>query len=465
MSDRTPAPCYERGVASPRAAGDRAGWIAGGVLAVALTLLGWVRHRNGWSGIDMAVFDQGVWKLSRGEAPDVTVNGRSLFADHVSPILVLFAPLYRLATTPVWLIAAQAGALGAGLPAIRRLARRAGASVAAFTIAYVLSAPLLAAGIADIHPSTMAVAPLAWLLVGFRGDSRRPVVAAIAGIAVCRADLGWVVAATALVAPRRHRPLVVALGLGATAVGYLVPSLLGSEATFPVHYGHLGDSPGDVLSHPWRLLSGFTAKDLQTVALWLLPTGFATALAPRWLAATLLAGAPVLLSQWPGTQDPFTHYGAPLVPLALGGAITVLARQPAPPSGRTVVSPRLVLAGAVAATALAGPLSPKAPEEYSAFDVLTANFDGHLDDALAAVGPGAPVAAVPQVLAQLTHRDLAYGWPIPFRTVGLSILYGGADPEVAARIRVVIAGPGDRAEMESYGFRVEDVGPLSVGRR
>lgn len=447
-----------------RASQDRAGWAIGAGLAIVITVVGWLRHRNGWSGaLDLGIFDQGVWLLSEGEAPEVTVNGRNIFADHLSPVLVLFAAPYALAATPVWLLAGQAAALGAGLPAVRRLAVAQRVAIAPITVAYLVSAPLLAAAIFDFHPSTMAVAPLAWLLVAVRHDCRWPVLLAIAGVTACRADLGWIVAACAFIAPKRHRVSLVALGVVAMAAGWVVPAVLGSEATFPVHYGHIADEPGEVLTHPWRLASAFSMKDVQTVALWLLPAGFLTMLAPRWLLAVVVAGLPVLLSRWPGTEDPFTHYGAPFVPLVLGGAIVALARYAG--RDRPLVTTRLVVVGALAAAALASPLSPKAPDEYEVTVVFRRNFDSKLDEALDAVPPGAPVAAVNRALAHLTHRELAYGWPIPFETTNLSILYGGADPDAAAQIRVVIGEPEDRAEMEELGFDVEDLGALLIGRR
>src|SRR5438034_11678389 len=86
--------------------------VAGG-LAVAVFALAWHRHATFRSGtMDLAVFDQAIWKLAHFRAPQVTTIGWNAFADHLSPVLVLFVPLYWLASTPVWLFAAQAVALG-----------------------------------------------------------------------------------------------------------------------------------------------------------------------------------------------------------------------------------------------------------------------------------------------------------------------------------------------------------------
>ncbi len=62
---------------------------------------GMLRYRNWWSGaIDLGVFDQGVYLLSQGMAPEVTINGRNLFADHLSLSVLVFVPLYRAGRPP-----------------------------------------------------------------------------------------------------------------------------------------------------------------------------------------------------------------------------------------------------------------------------------------------------------------------------------------------------------------------------
>ena len=77
------------------------GIVVGAVLAVVLCAVGWLRHTNYWSGgFDLGVFDQGVWLLSRGQAPHISLLDRDLFSDHLSPVLLLFALPYRLAASP-----------------------------------------------------------------------------------------------------------------------------------------------------------------------------------------------------------------------------------------------------------------------------------------------------------------------------------------------------------------------------
>ena len=63
--------------------------------AVATTRLQWDIHRGlGTSSFDVGLYDQGIWLLSRFEAPFVTLMGRNLFGDHASFILILLVPFY-----------------------------------------------------------------------------------------------------------------------------------------------------------------------------------------------------------------------------------------------------------------------------------------------------------------------------------------------------------------------------------
>jgi uncharacterized membrane protein len=438
---------------------DRGGIAVAAVFSLVLFAITAMRHRNGWTGgLDLGIFDQGVWLLSEGLAPEVTVNGRNLFADHLSPVLLLFVPLYVLVATPLWLLAGQAAAIGAGVVPVRRLARRRSVDVTAVTASYVLSAALLSAVFFDFHPSTLAVAPLAWLVASIGEDRRRPVVVATVLVLLCRSDLGLVVAALAIPARPRHRVPLVSIGVAGVVLGAVVPAALGGEGTFEIHYGHIADSPGGVLRRPWELVSAFSVDDLATVLFWALG-GVLVLLAPRWALATVVAGLPVLLSRWPGTEDPWFHYGAPLVPLVLAGSVEGLRHS------HHWARPATLVAGVVLATVLASPISPEAPEPYSFSSVWSENFDGGLADAVEVVPEGAPVSATNYYLPRLTHRRLVYGFPIPFVTGELGVLYGAANPEVASRIDVVLGRPRDREDMERLGFEIEDRGPVLIGRR
>src|SRR5688572_12631592 len=70
-------------------------------------LTGILRHRDFGSSVDLAIFNQGIWLLSRFEVPISSIKGYNIFGDHFHPVIGLFVPFYWLAPGPEMLIAVQ----------------------------------------------------------------------------------------------------------------------------------------------------------------------------------------------------------------------------------------------------------------------------------------------------------------------------------------------------------------------
>jgi uncharacterized membrane protein len=73
-----------------------------------------IHHGLGTSSYDSALYDQGLWLMSRFEAPFVTLMGRNLFGDHSSFVLLFLVPFYWIWPSAGVLFASQSVALGAG---------------------------------------------------------------------------------------------------------------------------------------------------------------------------------------------------------------------------------------------------------------------------------------------------------------------------------------------------------------
>ena len=73
-----------------------------------------IHHGLGTASYDSALYDQGMWLMSRFKAPFVTLMGRNLMGDHTSFVLVLVAPLYWLFPAAGTMFFVQSAALGAG---------------------------------------------------------------------------------------------------------------------------------------------------------------------------------------------------------------------------------------------------------------------------------------------------------------------------------------------------------------
>jgi len=83
-----------------------------------------VHHALGTATYDSALYDQGMWLLSRFRAPFVTLMGRNLFGDHTSFVLVFLVPLYWIAPGAWIMFTAQSAAIAAGAVPIFLYGRR-----------------------------------------------------------------------------------------------------------------------------------------------------------------------------------------------------------------------------------------------------------------------------------------------------------------------------------------------------
>jgi uncharacterized membrane protein len=430
----------------------------------------WIRYRNVWAGaFDLGVFDQGVWLLSKGKDPHVTITGMSLWQDHFSLVLVAFAGLYRLAATPLWLLGAQALAVGTTIVPARAFAREVGAPTWMATAGVLLGFPVIAAVIFDFHPVTLALPAVMWAaLAAQRND---PVAAAMAGAIalLCRADLGIAMLALAIIASgRKTRLVLIATGLVGVIAGAAVPELAGGGDAWVLHYGALGTGPIDAATHPWRAARELVQPgNIGVLAFWFMPTAGLALLRPRWAVAAVVAALPILLSGDPATTVPWFHYGAVAFPLVLAGA---LAGYPVLDEERRHLATRVVPATLLATMLLFGPFWPRTPAHLRLPTVLFANPDAaEFRAAKRLVDSGEGVSAEDTVLTYLAHRDVAFIWPVPFEKTRFEEL-PDPDPALAARVDWIITPDGSDLDAKATAFGFERVacapcGDIAVFRR
>jgi uncharacterized membrane protein len=390
------------------------------LIALAMFAAAWYRHATYRSKtFDLGVFDQAIWLMTHGKAPISTLVGRNIFTDHFSPVLLAFVPLYWVAATPVWLLAAQAIAMGIGYLALQPLLDEVGVDRRwrlALSFAYVASTLLWDGTLSDFHTSTLSV-PL--ILIGLTAalrDDGRALTPSAAGLLLIRDDLGLVVVSLALIGwgRSRHRTLrawLLAASIGWVVMGQAIGIVAGSPYLWKLYYGRLGPSAGWILTHPWlsipRAFRALWRIDVvQDVAAWLLPLAFLPLLRPGRLLVGSLWAAPILVASpllGPGGLYLY-HFGAVLFPFFLWTSAEAAIRLP---SGIARRGPALI-AGCTVVSFVA--LSP-----IQAWIVDRGDHPVAIErQAVALIRPADAVTASLGIGAHLAHREMFLPFPYPF---------------------------------------------------
>lgn len=107
---------------------SRATWLMWALVLLHATWMSWLAvdmyNGLGTFAYDVGLYDQGIWLLSRGHAPFVTLMGRNLFGDHASLILLLLVPVYWVAPGVPTLLVLQSCAVACGAVPLYLFARR-----------------------------------------------------------------------------------------------------------------------------------------------------------------------------------------------------------------------------------------------------------------------------------------------------------------------------------------------------
>ena len=448
-----PQPGPEAPVAATRLRRITAPEVVLALPALLITVTAVVRYLFGRGAIDLVVFDQGLWLASRGVNPMVSVIGESLLEDHFGLGIFVFAPLYRIFASPLWLVVAQGAAAWAGVRLIvRRLEPGLGAMRAAFVgAALLVSPPVAYALLFDFHSVVLAV-PFA-LAAFFALEDGRSRAALLFGLAATlfRVEVGAAVAIAFLVwpGPRRGRLKVSAWLWAYLAVAFHFEKALGHDVYWAIHYGHLGPSMGAALAHPLRIAGTLLSADSVIKAFpWLASGAFLAVRSPRRMIPAALVALPVLLSAWSGTGSIVFHYGfAPTLLLAPAWIPAIVRR---PDRSRHVIAACALLA------VLFGPLLPA----FATDDPLR-TFAGRYwtpREGVRCLARGIPADAGVSARSSLTflaHREQAYLWPYPFQGAPADVLpadyLSHGDPQKAAAVDYLVI-PRDDATRVPPGF-------------
>ena len=294
---------------------------------------------------DLAFFDQIIWNTAHGRFFATSFVSYNFLGQHVQPVLLLYALLYRLWPSPVILLVTQALVAAAAAIPLFHVARRligSGGAACVVAIAYLFSPYLHHAVNFDFHPETMA--PL-FVFLGYRFilDGRRwAAIGALLPLLALKEDTVLVLLGVAwLCVLRRERRLGgilagIAIGWGALTTLIIMPHFRAGPSDLEERYGYLGRGAAEILTglviHPQRALAHLLVWGMALTLLALLGSaGFLPLFAP----AELLAAVPLLcfhlLSKHPPQMHLRLQYSAEVLPLvwiaAMHGLVRVRSSQ------------------------------------------------------------------------------------------------------------------------------------------
>lgn len=317
------------------------------LFAVWLSMLTLMRHKAMQTqGCDLGIFDNLMWNTVHGHFLHSSILGRHFFGEHVSPILLLLAPLYAFWSDARLLLVVQAVALAwAGLPIYRTAARQLGPAAGLVALGLYFSyIPLNGLYLFDFHEVSLALPLLAYATEHLtRGHPRRMLLFLFLAL-MCKEELALTVIAFGLVlmlfprtagpmsamkstVPRRQRGLMLAMSglfLFILLTGWILPFF--RQAPFPYvdRYSNLGGSLQELaltaLTNPIRVLAeiGGPEKHIYSQGL------FSPVLYLNWLnPSSVLLMLPTLARSLLSDYEPQSllryHFHGPLIPFVFFG--------------------------------------------------------------------------------------------------------------------------------------------------
>lgn len=416
-------------------------------------------------GFDLGIYDQGLWLLSRLEAPFVTIMGRNLFGDHTSFVLLPFVPLWWVAPGAKTLLVLQTAAMASAAVPVFLIARdrlRDERLAAVLAVAFLAHPAVAWLNMEQFHPDAFEVPAL--LFAFFFALRRRwvPYFVCLALFLAVKEDTPLVAFAMGAWIFFRLDRRVGAITCGvsalylAAAMWVILPALndVGSLNGWRLPFGGPGGVVRTALTRPSDL-ADHLRSDGRPFYVWQLLSPFALAFAlSPWTA--LLAAVPIgvnILSTFWYQYHLEYHYTATIPPLLMVATILGVARLGT--SRVRALACVLVLASSLFTAWFWGPASfarepgPIGDPSYAGFATWREAVDAVPDDAV--------VSAHYRFVTKLEHREEIYEFPVPWRARnwGTFDREGQPLPDRAARVEyVVVPLPMDPSDQAVFDVEV-----------
>lgn len=417
-----------------------------------------IHHALGTATYDSALYDQGMWLLSRFDTPFVTLMGRNLFGDHTSFVLLFLVPLYWVAPGAWIMFTAQSAAIAAGaIPVFLYGRRRLGSEWTALigAGAYLLHPAVGWTNLENFHPDAFLGVFVGFAIYAALERKWRLYAVFVVLALLVKEDVSLVIVPLGVwVALRRDRRIGLLTIAGSVAfmlvaMFVVMRSLIGvpTRNTWRIPFGGVRGLIDTTLTNPTALWRHLTSQDrpwylVQMTA----PFAWLFARLPDVaLISGLVLFTNILSTFWYQFQIDY-HYSLIAVPaLAIGTvhAIGVLRDHVMRWDDRTIPFPGRGLALVLLAVASLTTAYLWAPVPWGRTGLYYGDrqnvYAASARELLAEIPDDAVVSANYRLTPHLAYRDEIYQFPVPFRVV----LYGPDTSLEGTRLD-------DRAERVEY---------------
>jgi uncharacterized membrane protein len=404
-----------------------------------------IHHGLGTASYDSALYDQGIWLMSRFTAPFVTLMGRNLMGDHTSFVLVLMVPVYWVFPSAGALFFVQALMIAAGAVPVYLYARKQLGSDwmgAVMATVYLLHPAVSWTNMENFHPDAFLGVFVAFAIYGALERKWRLYAVFVVLSLLVKEDVSLVIVPlgvwVALKRDRRIGLLTIAGSIAFMLVAMFVVmrSLIGvpTRNGWRIPFGGPSGFVSTLVRNPTQIADHFRSEG-RPWYLWQMTSPLAGMFARRPGVAAislLVLFTNVLSTYWYQFHIQY-HYSLIAVPALVMG--TTYALGSLPPGGRW--GRRQSLSAVAVCAVLAAyawapfPHTPKDPGHWPPDHPVAVAAR----DIIADVPAEAVVSAHYAITPHLAHRIEIYQFPNPFRVV----LYGTDISQEGSRLE-------DRAE-------------------
>ena len=430
-----------------------------------------VHNGLGTSAYDFGLYDQGIWLMSRGHSPFVTLMGRNLFGDHSSFILVLLIPLYWVFSSTALLFVVQSIVVAIGALPVYWFSRqrlRSEPLAAAMAGVYLLHPSISWTNLENFHPDAALGTLVAFAIwAAYAGKWRWYWVAVVLALSV-KEDVAFVLAPlglwVALKADKKRGLITSLASLFTMALMFLVVMRSFTGITFRnswrIPFGGIGGLLKTAFTQPTKLISYLWSEDRPTYVWQMLaPVGFVFLYEPSLaLVGFVMLASNVVSTFWYQHQIQY-HYSIIIVPCIVMGTVWALGKFSRP-------ARKWVSACIIATSLVCGYLWSPMPLART----TTTSWNSQMPPVVAAresisrVPEDAVVAAYHSLTAQMARRVTIYSFPNPFvrNLYGPDVFAGGDRLPGADEVEYVIlpVNLDDEAQkiwdVEKDQFRVVD---------